>query len=40
MKQKLASGDLVLCMNLRLARSVGFAMVAEAGGCDALHLDR
>jgi hypothetical protein len=34
MKEKLAAGDLVLCMNLRLARSVDIAMVAKAGGYD------
>src|SRR5271170_6418793 len=39
MKQKLASGELVLCMNLRLARSVDIAMVAKAGGYDALYVD-
>jgi 2-keto-3-deoxy-L-rhamnonate aldolase RhmA len=39
MKQKLAGGDLVLCMNLRLARSVDIAMVAKAGGYDALYVD-
>jgi hypothetical protein len=32
MKEKLAAGELVLCMNLRLARSVDIAMVAKAGG--------
>src|SRR6266436_1374789 len=36
MKQKLAAGELVLCMNLRLARTVDIAMVAKAGGYDAL----
>src|SRR5205085_10091639 len=39
MKEKLAAGDLVLCMNLRLARSVDIAMVAKAGGYDALYVD-
>src|SRR5215472_12975435 len=39
MKQRLAAGELVLCMNLRLARTVGIAMVAEAGGYDALYVD-
>ena len=39
MKQKLAAGELVLCMNLRLARSVDIAMVAKAGGYDALYVD-
>jgi 2-keto-3-deoxy-L-rhamnonate aldolase RhmA len=39
MKQKLANGELVLCMNLRLARSVDIAMVAKAGGYDALYVD-
>ena len=29
MKQKLAAGELVLCMNLRLARTVDIAMVAK-----------
>ena len=32
MKEKLAAGELVLCMNLRLARSIDIAMVAKAGG--------
>jgi 2-keto-3-deoxy-L-rhamnonate aldolase RhmA len=40
MKQKLAARELVLCMNLRLARSVDIGMVAKAGGYDALYLDR
>jgi 4-hydroxy-2-oxoheptanedioate aldolase len=35
----LAAGELVLCMNLRLARSVDIAMVAKAGGYDALYVD-
>src|SRR5438067_9696200 len=39
MKQKLAAGELVMCMNLRLARTVDIAMVAEAGGYDALYVD-
>src|SRR5216684_4433192 len=39
MKEKLAVGELVLCMNLRLARSVDIAMVAKAGGYDALYVD-
>ena len=39
MKQKLAAGELVLCMNLRLARTVDIAMVAKAGGYDALYVD-
>ena len=39
MKQKLAAGELVFCMNLRLARSVDIAMVAKAGGYDALYVD-
>lgn len=39
MKQKLAAGELVLCLNLRLARSVDIAMVAKAGGYDALYVD-
>jgi len=39
MKQKLAAGELVLCMNLRLARTVDIAMVAMAGGYDALYVD-
>jgi 4-hydroxy-2-oxoheptanedioate aldolase len=39
MKEKLAAGGLVLCMNLRLARSVDIAMVAKAGGYDALYVD-
>ena len=40
MKEKLAAGELVLCMNLRLARSVDIAMVAKAGGYDALYVGR
>ena len=39
MKEKLAAGELVLCLNLRLARSVDIAMVAKAGGYDALYVD-
>src|SRR6201981_2236466 len=39
MIQKLADGELVLCMNLRLARSVDIAMVAKAGGYDAFYVD-
>src|SRR5246127_1613120 len=39
MKQKLAAGELVLCMNLRLARTVDIAMVAKPGGYDALYVD-
>jgi 2-keto-3-deoxy-L-rhamnonate aldolase RhmA len=39
MKDKLAAGELVLCMNLRLARSVDIAMVAAAGGYDAIYVD-
>src|ERR1700730_10836260 len=39
MKRKLAAGELVLCMNLRLARSVDIAMVAKAGGYEALYVD-
>ena len=39
MKEKLAAAELVLCMNLRLARSVDIAMVAKAGGYDALYVD-
>src|SRR5437667_10700692 len=39
MKQKLAAGELVLCMNLRLARTVDMAMVAKAGGYDGLYVD-
>jgi 2-keto-3-deoxy-L-rhamnonate aldolase RhmA len=38
-KEKFAAGELVLCMNLRLARSVDIAMVAKAGGYDALYVD-
>ena len=40
MRQKLAAGELVLCMNLRLARSVDIAMVARAGGYNASYVDR
>jgi hypothetical protein len=32
------AGRYVLCMNLRLARSVDIAMVAKAGGYDALYV--
>src|SRR5438309_8697648 len=39
MKQKFAAGELVLCMNLRLARTVDIAMAAKAGGYDALYVD-
>src|SRR5271165_6462500 len=39
MKQKLGRGELALCLNLRLARSVDIAMVAKAGGYDALYVD-
>src|SRR6201989_2781758 len=39
MKQRLAAGDLLRCMNLRLARTVDIAMVAKAGGYDALYVD-
>jgi 2-keto-3-deoxy-L-rhamnonate aldolase RhmA len=39
MKEKLAAGELVLCMNLRLARSVDIAMVVKAGGYDPLYVD-
>ena len=38
-KQKLSARDLVLCLNLRLTRSVDIAMVAKAGGYDALYVD-
>src|ERR1700752_1077240 len=38
-KEKFATGELVLCMNLRLARTVDIAMVAKAGGYDALYVD-
>jgi 4-hydroxy-2-oxoheptanedioate aldolase len=38
-RQKLAAGELVLCINLRLARTVDIAMVAKAGGYDALYVD-
>src|SRR5215470_14963659 len=39
MKEKLAANELVLCMNLRLARTVDIAMVAKAGGYEALYVD-
>jgi alkylated DNA repair dioxygenase AlkB len=39
MKEKFADGEPVLCMNLRLARSVDIAMIAKAGGCDAIYVD-
>jgi 2-keto-3-deoxy-L-rhamnonate aldolase RhmA len=38
-KQKLSARELVLCLNLRLTRSVDIAMVAKAGGYDALYVD-
>jgi hypothetical protein len=38
-KAKARRGELVLCMNLRLARSVDIVMVAKAG-YDAPHVDR
>src|SRR5258707_6052232 len=39
MKQKLAGGELGLCMNLPLARTVDIARGAKAGGYDALYVD-
>src|ERR1700742_4944639 len=39
LKEKFAANELVLCMNLRLARTVDIAMVAKAGGYDALYVD-
>src|SRR5258708_27663542 len=39
MKQKPAAGELVLWMNRRLARTVDIAMVAQAGGYDAIYVD-
>ena len=39
MKEKLAAGGLVLVMNLRLARTVDIAMVAKAGGYEAIYVD-
>jgi 2-keto-3-deoxy-L-rhamnonate aldolase RhmA len=39
MRQKLTAGELVLVMNLRLARTVDIAMVAKAGGYDAIYVD-
>ena len=39
MKEKLTASELVLCINLRLARSIDIAMVAKAGGYDALYVD-
>ena len=39
MKGKLAAGELVPCMNLRLARPVDIAMIAKAGRYDELYVD-
>lgn len=38
-KSKLATGDLVLCMGLRQARSVDICMIAAASGFDAIYVD-
>lgn len=38
-KQKLARGELVLCMGLRQARSVDIAMIAAEAGFDAVYVD-
>jgi 2-keto-3-deoxy-L-rhamnonate aldolase RhmA len=38
-KRKLAAGELVLCLGLRQARTVDVAMIAAAGGFDAIYVD-
>ena len=38
-KQKLAAGELVLCMGLRQARTADIAMIAAAAGFDAIYVD-
>lgn len=38
-KRKLASGELVLCMGLRQARTVDLAMIAAACGFDCVYVD-
>ena len=38
-KQKLAAGELVLCMGLRQARSVDVCMIAAANDFDAIYVD-
>lgn len=38
-RRKLAAGELVLCLGLRQARTVDIAMIAAAGGFDAIYVD-
>lgn len=38
-KRKLASGELVLCMGLRQARTPDIAMIAAASGFDSIYVD-
>jgi 2-keto-3-deoxy-L-rhamnonate aldolase RhmA len=38
-RRKLAAGKLVLCLGLRQARTVDIAMIAAAGGFDAIYVD-
>lgn len=38
-KQKLAAGELVLCMGLRQARTADIAMIAAACGFDSIYVD-
>jgi 2-keto-3-deoxy-L-rhamnonate aldolase RhmA len=38
-KAKLAAGEFVLCMSLRLVRSADAALIAQAAGFDALYID-
>ena len=38
-KQKLAAGELVLCMGLRQARTADIALIAAASGFDAIYVD-
>jgi hypothetical protein len=38
-KQKLAAGQVVLCMGLRQARTVDIAMIAAAAGFDSIYID-
>lgn len=38
-KQKLAAGELVLCMGLRQARTADMALIAAASGFDAVYVD-
>ncbi len=38
-RQKLAAGELVLCMGLRQARTADIAMIAAASGFDSIYVD-